>query len=348
MRWPATSSLILLAAAVLPAQPSADLAREAVRRTRGFVALWDFAERGGTRLKPLQASREKANLQLEAVNYVREFWHEGREATWDDFAFTPAGPFGGAVRFNDETDPTFRPVLLVPRHRLHGSGIDVKGPGQSVTLLAWIQRDKGDHAIAGIWHEGTDLAANSKPAARIEPGMRQYALFAGLAANPGASAAHVSENGGSSFGDKYARYLSVTPEKIPPGWSMVGLRFDNRANTVTSSLNGVETEYWIDNPTRHRFFQWAAKGWQEGAYRPPPGFVKVVDGKLAALKVNPFWFPHDLYTPPSLERGGPFTIGRVIHSSRSVGFVGQIGGVAVFNRSLSPKQLKRLAALTLP
>jgi hypothetical protein len=113
-------------------------------------------------------------------------------------------------------------------------------------------------------------------------------------------------------------------------------------------LNGVETEYWIDNPTSHRFFQWAAKGWQEGAYRPPPGFVKVVDGKLAALKVNPFWFPHDLYTPPSLERGGPFTIGRVIHSSRSVGFVGQIGGVAVFNRSLSPKQLKRLAALTLP
>ena len=37
---------------------------------------------------------------------------------------------------------------------------------------------------------------------------------------------------------------------------------------------------------------------------------------------------------PDAKSGGPFTIGRVIHSSHSVGFTGWIGGVAVFDRAL--------------
>jgi len=48
-------------------------------------------------------------------------------------------------------------------------------------------------------------------------------------------------------------------------------------------------------------------------------------------------------TPANDGTGGPFTIGRVIHSSRGVGFTGWIGGVAVFNRALSPAELADLA-----
>jgi hypothetical protein len=66
---------------------------------------------------------------------------------------------------------------------------------------------------------------------------------------------------------------------------------------------------------------------------------------LVALRLNPWWFPHDLYAPPDDGSGGPFTIGRVIHSSRSIGFTGWIGGVAVFDRALSSAELQRLAAL---
>jgi len=69
---------------------------------------------------------------------------------------------------------------------------------------------------------------------------------------------------------------------------------------------------------------------------------------LTALRLNPWWFPHALYAPPDVAAGGPFTIGRVIHSSRSVGFTGWIGGVAVFDRALSPGELRRLAALSTP
>jgi hypothetical protein len=49
--------------------------------------------------------------------------------------------------------------------------------------------------------------------------------------------------------------------------------------------------------------------------------------------------------PKADGTGGPFTIGRVIHSSRGVGFTGWIGGVAVFNRALGAAELAQLHAL---
>jgi hypothetical protein len=72
---------------------------------------------------------------------------------------------------------------------------------------------------------------------------------------------------------------------------------------------------------------------------------KVVKRELVALRANPFWFPHDLYAPKSTAEGGPFTIGEVIHTSRSQGFIGYLGGVAVFDRALSAKEMRRLAAI---
>ena len=72
---------------------------------------------------------------------------------------------------------------------------------------------------------------------------------------------------------------------------------------------------------------------------------KVVKLELVALKANPFWFIHDLYSPKEIADGGPFTIGRVIHTSRSVGMTGYVGGVAVFGRAPSKKEMERLAAV---
>lgn len=402
MRW-------LLLLLTLPLLSAADPAQQRIRkvsRIPGFVALWDFVSRhpATQRFTAHTAPGDSHDFALDPVNYVRDFWGTGRPATLEDFPLLNSGPFGQAIQLRNETDANFRPVLLVPRARLHGSGLDAKGPGQSVTLVAWVVRQGGNHAIAGIWHEGTDLQHQSGgPAARVEPGMRQYALFAGLAANNGASAAHVSENGRSSFGDRYARNLSVTPELIPTvaanatpadlaqAWSVVGLVYDNRRHTVTSYLNGKATDYWIDNPEAHPFFQWPAKAWRQ-AQRPDPNFPRdqfyqppetkprkrtllsqdactrvelheyeftrvrvttnrqtrqVTDRQLVALRANPFFFPHHLYAPPSLDRGGPFTIGRVIHTSRSVGFTGYIGGVAVYKRALTRGEMLGLARLAM-
>jgi len=57
-----------------------------------------------------------------------------------------------------------------------------------------------------------------------------------------------------------------------------------------------------------------------------------------------------LVTPQSRVRPDPiirpFTIGRVIHSSRGVGFTGWIGGVAVFDRALTAEELAKFHGLT--
>ena len=391
----------LLATAVGFAAPPSDLLNyqqrvDAVRQLPGFGALWDFVKRDAGRFAAWQAPGDRHDFRLDAVNYVRDYWRAGPRATYQDFPLLGRGPFGEAIRLRQETDKDLRPVLLVPRERLQDSGLDVKGPGQSVSMVAWVIRESGNHAIAGIWHEGTDLAdatsavqADATSAVqKVERGRRQYALFAGLAANNGAAAVHVSENGGASFGDKYARNLAVTPELLPTApagamdqeldqyWSLMGMVFDNEKNTVTAYLDGKASEMWVENPAAHPFFQWASKGWTQEQYRPPEAtplsvqvlaesshervelhtfaFTKVrvtlrggavVSRELVALRTNPFWFPHDLYVPPTTEDGGPFTIGRVIHTSRSVGFTGYIGGVAVFNRALSAQQMEKLALI---
>ncbi len=385
----------------------------------GFVALWDFVKRedagsGGRRFDAYQAPGERHDFRLDAVNYVHEFWGRGRAATYDDFPLLGRGPFGQAVHLKPESDADFRPCLLVPRERLHDSGLDVKGPNRSVSLVVWLIRESGNHALAGIWHEGTDLEGVAGPARKVERGRRQYALFAGLGANNGAAAAHISENGASSFGDKYARNLAVTPEVIravpadsPPdvldrSWSVAGFSFDHAKHTLTAYLDGKATDFWIDHPEKHPFFQWPYKGWVQAQLRRIPGlqpgeepgfpadqfyeppetrpsarfvlsesgdqrvelqvfpftkvrvtlrrdsrrrFASVVRRELVALRANPFWFGHAIYSPPDRQDGGPFTIGRVIHSSRSVGFTGYIGGVAVFGRGLTEKQMRHLAAI---
>ncbi len=410
--------LLALGTAHAGTPSAAELTRrvEIVRGMPGFVALWDFVKRdpGTGQFTAHQPDGSTRDFRLEPMNYVLDYWGQGLPATLDDFPLLGRGPFGQAIRILPEQNESFRPCLVLPRERLHDSPLDVKGPGQSVSMVAWVIRESGNHAIAGIWHEGTDLKSDKGEILRVEQGRRQYALFAGLGAKNGASAVHVSENGAKSFGDKYARNLAVTPELIPTApaeappeqldaaWSVMGFVFDNAADTVTAYLDGQASEFWIDDPSKHNFFKWPANGWlqaqlhrqpglQEGEdpdypadqfYEPPErkplqvelvseaaderverhhfpftrvrvtlgrdaagAFTVVKQRELVALKANPFWFPHDLYPPQRAEEGGPFTIGRVIHTGRSVGFTGWIGGVAVFNSVLTPEQMARLAAI---
>jgi hypothetical protein len=395
MRVAVLATGMALVAALATGESRIDRVR-AIASTKQLAAFWDFVLRDPAtgRFKAHQADGARHDYALDAFNYVREYWGEGRAAGYDDFPYSEDGPFGGAIRFREETDSTFRPVLAVPRERLHGTPLDVRGRGASVSMIVWVRRETGNHALAGIWHEGTDLAGPAGPARRVERGRRQYALFAGLAANPGAVAAHVSENGTSSFGDKYARNLAVTPEILDHRWHAAGFVFDNRRNTLTAYLDGRATPMWVEEPERHPFFRWPAQAWRQAQLRQMPGlqdgedpqfpaeqlyqpperravhrtllassgdetvhleefaFTKVrvtrrrgraVARELAALKVNPFWFPHDLYAATHPEDGGPFTIGRVIHSSRSSGFAGWIGGVAVFHRALTAREMLRLS-----
>lgn len=405
------ASVLLLFAVSARAADEATSRVAAVMNTPGCVAFWDFVKReadGARRFTahvPAGAANEYA---LDAGNYVKDLWGAGREASYADFTLLGRGPFGNAIRIRKESDPDFRPLLLVPRARLHDSPLDIKGAGKSVSVVVWAIRESGNHALAGIWHEGTDLKQKETAAIqKVERGQRQYALFAGL--NKGGSACgHVSENGASSFTNKYALHkcnsAAIAPEVpadspaevLDKSWQCFAMTFDDARDELTGWLDGVAGDRWLENPQKDGLLSFAANAWLQGRlhrepglqpgedpdfpthqfYNPPEdkpvsvnvvsevagervelreyGYTKVRvtlrDGKetareLVALRLNPWWYPHGIYTPANDGTGGPFTIGRVIHSSRSVGFTGWIGGVAVFDRALTAQEIQRLSAI---
>ncbi len=387
----------------------ADEPAATVTQTSGLVAFWDFVKRepdGARRFTAHVPAGAKTDYPLDAANYIKDYWGSGRESTYADFPQLGRGPFGNAIRIVKETDPDFRPFLFVPRSRLHDTPLDIKGAGKSVTVVVWAIRESGNHALAGIWHEGTDLKQQETAGiAKVERGQRQYALFAGLN-KAGSACGHVSENGTSSFLNKYALHKcnsadqspevpgDTPPEVLDAAWSCYAMTFDHERDELTGWLNGVSGDRWLDNPRNDRLISSAYNAYMQGHYaktldkepaedpsfpkdqyyNPPEGeplSVKVLrdengdrvelreyrytkvevtlhDGKevsrdMVSLRLNPWWYPHDLYSPKDAQNGGPFTIGRVIHSSRGVGFTGWIGGVAVFDRALTESELRQLA-----
>ncbi len=283
---------------------------KAVRDIPGLAAFWDFVLREeGTgadrRFLAHTASGDSHRYVLEPRNFSWDYWREGRPATLADFPLLGRGPFGQAVLFRSPPagDLSHLPVLLVPRAALNNTPLDVKGPGRSVSMVVWLIHQEGSHAIAGIWHEGT-LKARGTPAVVREQGRRQYALFAGLAANPGAVAMHVSENGVSSFGDIYARHLAVTPQKmknvsldaedeiLDAGWQAAGFVFDADTKVATAYLDGEAVERWTENPGKDRFFNHAARAWRQAQLAKIPGQQEGEDGA----------FPPDQYYDPPAGR----------------------------------------------
>ena len=403
-------------AATLAASPAADRVK-AVTGTPGCVAFWDFVQRepdGARRFTAHVPTGATNTFALDAGNYVHDYWGEGRIAAYADFPLLGRGPFGQAIRIRQETDATLRPLLYVPRVRLHDSSIDLKGPNQSVSVVVWAIRESGNHALAGIWHEGTDLKQNETATIKkIERGQRQYALFAGLN-KTGAACGHISENGASSFLNRYALHkansFAVSPAVpadspaavLDASWQCFAMTYNHATHELTGWLNGEAGDRWLENPKTDTLIKSAYNAWLQGRLHREPGLqpgedaafppdqfynppedqlvstktlssstdervelrefrdtrIQVTlrrdaDGnftettrELAALRLNPWWFTHDsIYTPVNEGTGGPFTIGRVIHSSRSVGFTGWIGGVAVFNRALDAAELHALSAL---
>lgn len=382
-----------------------------VTEVPGLVALWDFTKRepaGQRRFTAHVPPGTTTDYPLDAANYVREFWDAGRAATYADFPELGRGPFGNAIRIVNESDPDFRPFLHVPRERLHDTPLDIKGANRSLTVVVWAIREGGNHALAGIWHEGTDLLQKETQAVRkVQRGQRQYALFAGLN-KEGSACGHVSENGAGSFRNKYALHkcnsagqAPAVPADSPPhvldaSWRCFAMTLDHEKAELTGWLDGVAGDRWLADPKSDRLLSSAYEAYMQGHfartpdhepaedqsfpseqyYNPPEErsvsvqvvaetgedrtelreyrFTKVrvmlrggkeISRDLVAIRLNPWWYPHGIYEPQDDGSGGPFTIGRVIHSSRSVGFTGWIGGVAVFDRALEPNELARLAAL---
>lgn len=70
--------------------------RQTVLQTPHLVAFWDFVQRepdGQHRFTAHVPSNSPTDYPLDAANYVKDYWGEGREATYDDFPLLGRGPF---------------------------------------------------------------------------------------------------------------------------------------------------------------------------------------------------------------------------------------------------------------
>ena len=258
----------------------------AVTGTNGLVAFWDFVQRepdGSKRFIAHVPPGQSNNYPLDAANYIKDYWGAGREATYSDFPELGRGPFGNAIRIMKETDADFRPFLYVPRSRLHDTPLDIKGAGKSVSVVVWAIRESGNHALAGIWHEGTDLKQQETTSiAKVERGQRQYALFAGLN-KQGSACGHVSENGASSFTNKYALHKANSLDQSPevPGdspaevldasWQCFAMTFDHEKDELTGWLNGVSGDRWLENPKKDTLISYAYNAYMQGHYANAAG-----------------------------------------------------------------------------
>jgi hypothetical protein len=209
------------------------------------------------------------------------------------------GPFGRAAVFDGASD-----YLQIPIEEIGPLDLTTAG---GCTVVAWVFRATPALGfVAGRWNE--DDAAPS----------RQYGLFLDLPGDHGGTSrviGHVSRTGEATPGYPFAMELSASRRGIAPGgWRCAAFSYDG-AN-IRSFLDGLA--------------------------EPRPFFVEPL-GRVVSK--NPYPFP-DGMNPHSVS---DFTVGgnRVgtklgPHGHRDgMGcfFAGRIGGLAVFDRALSAREL---------
>ena len=194
---------------------------------------------------------------------------------------------------------------------LEVGALNIHGKKQGVTVMAWIKwTGEQTGFVGGMWNEYQD------------GGMRQYGLFVSLPYYNGKNqvCGHISQTGKPTPPFPYSIDYSASKQEVPANeWVCVAFTYDGKY--IKSYLNGVveaRTEELINNTK---------------------GFEGYPDG-LKQSK-NPYYFPHGIGNNSS-----DFTVGAVL-LKKGMGnfFKGQIGGLAVFDRALSEKELLKLSEL---
>lgn len=187
--------------------------------------------------------------------------------------------------------------------------LNIYGPKQGVTVLAWVKwTGEQTGFVGGLWNEYQD------------GGKRQYGLFVSLPYYNGKNqvCGHISLTGKPTPPFPYSIDYSASKQEVPANqWVCIAFTYDGRY--MKSYLNGI-FEARKPELIEH------TKGFE--GY--PNGLIQ---------NKNPYYFPDGMG-----NNGSDFTVGAVL-LKRGMGnfFKGQIGGLAVFDRALSKKELQRLA-----
>lgn len=198
--------------------------------------------------------------------------------------------------------------LSLPNHET--GGLNIYGENRGVTVMAWIRWGARKNSfVAGMWNEYQD------------GGKRQYGLFASLPHYNGDQqvCGHISRTGKPTPPFPYSIDYSASPQLIPVDeWCCVAFTYDGRY--IRSYLNGgfeAREPELISNTI---------------------GFEGYPDGLVQSK--NPYYFPDGMG-----NNGSDFTVGAVLLKSGMGNFFnGLIGGVAVFDRALSDREIRNICS----
>ncbi len=301
--------LFLLLPSLSLAQPAGDPA--VIRNTPGLVAFWDFAEAQGTPRVSKDTAQKHALLE-----------------SGQPIARVPGGSYSG---FSGRFDGTG--YLHVPRKDI--GNLDIHGRDAQVTLFAVVRlaEMKKGITVAGIWSEGKGKDDDT--------GTRQYSLLLnmGMYGGPRRLVPHISSEGGvtrraDGSGFPWCADYAVNQAEIPVGkWVTLGSTYDGKY--LRAYYNGVMEPRALD-PVKDR--------------RNDPYFIKEgPDGKDRGM--NPYYhgrgiFTYDPARHAATKPDGPadFTVAACYAVGHKIGnpFIGEIAGLAVFDRALTDDEMKAL------
>jgi hypothetical protein len=252
-----------------------------IKRTPGFIALWDFKEKSGE----TRESLGKYKFPLKEMMGPVERHEEGPLSGYSAY-------FNGSNYLSLANEET--------------GELNINGDGAGVTVIAWIKWEEPRIGfVAGMWNE----YANG--------GKRQYGLFVHLPYYNGRQqvCGHISLKGGPTPPFPYSIDYSASKQAVPRGeWVCIAFSYDGEF--IRSYFNGV------------------FEGREPELIRNTKGFPGYPDGLVQSK--NPYYYPDGMG-----NNGSDFTVGAV-ELARGMGnfFTGNIGGVAVFNRALSNREIR--------
>ncbi len=187
--------------------------------------------------------------------------------------------------------------------------LNIYGKSQGVTVMAWVKwTGEQTGFVGGMWNEYQD------------GGKRQYGLFVSLPYYNGRNqvCGHISWNGKPTPPFPYSIDYSASHQAVPANeWSCVAFTYDGKY--IRSFFNGEFKERAPELIDHTKGFE----GYPEG----------ITHSK------NPYYFPDGMG-----NNGSDFTVGAVLLKAGMGNFFkGQIGGLAVFDRSLSAEEIKKLS-----
>lgn len=186
--------------------------------------------------------------------------------------------------------------------------LNIHGKKQGVTVVAWVNwTGERTGFVGGMWNEYQD------------GGKRQYGLFVSLPYYNGKDqvCGHVSWTGKPTPPFPYSIDYSASKQTVPANrWTCIAFTYDGQH--IKSYQNGIFEERPAELIDHTKGFE----GYPDGLTRAK----------------NPYFFPDGMG-----NNGSDFTVGAVLLKSGMGNlFKGKIGGLAVFDRALTAKELKRI------